>query len=101
MYALSFYDRLIQCHIILLYLYLALVHGHLHSHVTQCIIYIFFYILYILFKFYFLVVVFFFFFVQYLIVSFLNDPFINSHRVFGFAFSLNVAISVIVFLMHS
>ena len=44
---------------------------------------------------------FFFFFVPYLIVSFLNDPLINSHRVFGFAFSLNVVVSVILFLMPS
>ena len=60
--------------------------------------YIIFYILYVLFKFYFLVVVFFFLFVPYLIVSFLIDPFTNSHRVFGFAFSLNVVVSVILSL---
>ena len=41
------------------------------------------------------------FFVPYLIVSFLIDPFINPQRVFGFAFSLNAVVSVILFLMPS
>ena len=43
----------------------------------------------------------FFFIDPYLIDSFLIAPFINSHRVFGFAFLLIVVISVIIFFIIS
>ena len=63
--------------------------------------YISLHIVYVLNEFYFVLSIFFFFFEAYCIVVFLILPFITSHKAFGFASTLLVAVSLIVFSICS